>query len=209
VIVDKKILTRPFPPELVRHRQGQGGKQLSYVPTFAVVERLNEGCTEWSFEIVKHELVGDEMIVIGKLAADGVVKMAFGGATVSRSREGFVVDLGDTAKAAASDALKKAASLLGVGLELHRGGAPATVTTSAANETKAQAPAAPAVGDRITTKQLAAIQSVTRKQDIGRDDLAAMLGERFSKGELHALTKREASSFLSELIGSNGSGAHA
>ena len=205
----KDILTRPFAPEQIKQRQGQHGKTLNYIETRAVIARLNEGCDAWAFEIVKHEIVEDEVIVVGKLVADGIIKMAFGGASITRDREGHIVDLGDTHKSAASDALKKAASLLGVGLELHRGGTPATVTASAPNEPKAQAPAAPAVGDRITTKQLAAIQSVTRKQDIGRDDLVAMLGERFNKGELHALTKREASSLLSELIGSNGSGAHA
>ncbi len=204
--MDKKILTRPFPPELVRHRQGQGGKQLSYVPTFAVVERLNEGCTEWSFEIVKHELVGDEMIVIGKLAADGVVKMAFGGSTVTRSREGFVVDLGDTAKAAASDALKKAASLLGVGLELHRGGAPMPSTPGPVRMTPAPV-GTPSVGDRLTSRQLAAIHAAARRRGLAQVDLTAMLVERTGKTEPQHLTRREASGVIEELSGANGAAA--
>ncbi len=202
----KDILTRPFAPEQIKQRQGQHGKTLNYIETRAVIARLNEGCDAWAFEIVKHEIVEDEVIVVGKLVADGIIKMAFGGASITRDREGHIVDLGDTHKSAASDALKKAASLLGVGLELYG----ASPTASAVTHEKKNAPAiTAAVGERITTKQLAAIQSVTRKQDIGRDDLVAMLGERFNKGELHALTKREASSLLSELIGSNGSGAHA
>jgi hypothetical protein len=202
----KDILTRPFAPEQIKQRQGQHGKMLNYIETRAVIARLNEGCDAWAFEIVKHEIVEDEVIVVGKLVADGIIKMAFGGASITRDREGHIVDLGDTHKSAASDALKKAASLLGVGLELY-GAAP---SASAVAYEKKNAPAmTAAVGERITTKQLAAIQSVTRKQDIGRDDLVAMLGERFNKGELHALTKREASSLLSELIGSNGTGAHA
>ena len=202
----KDILTRPFAPDQIKQRQGQHGKTLNYIETRAVIARLNEGCDAWAFEIVKHEIVEDEVIVVGKLVADGIIKMAFGGASITRDREGHIVDLGDTHKSAASDALKKAASLLGVGLELY-GAAP---TAPAVTYEKKNAPAmTAAVGERITTKQLAAIQSVTRKQDIGRDDLVAMLGERFNKGELHALTKREASSLLSELIGSNGSGAHA
>ena len=202
----KDILTRPFAPEQIKQRQGQHGKTLNYIETRAVIARLNEGCDAWAFEIVKHEIVEDEVIVVGKLVADGIIKMAFGGASITRDREGHIVDLGDTHKSAASDALKKAASLLGVGLELY-GAAPTAVTVT---QEKKNAPAmTAAVGERITTKQLAAIQSVTRKQDIGRDDLVAMLGERFNKGELHALSKREASSLLSELIGTNGSGAHA
>jgi hypothetical protein len=205
--MDKKILCRPFPPELVRQRQGQGGKSLSYVPTFAVVERLNEGCEAWAFEIVKHELVGDEMIVIGKLVADGVVKMAFGGASVTRSREGLVVDLGDTAKAAASDALKKAASLLGVGLELHRGGAPmpaTSITTTGATRTAA---APPEVGERLTARQLAAIHGAARRRGIGNPQLTAMLVDRWGKDGPQQLTKREASELISELSGANGAAA--
>jgi hypothetical protein len=207
--MDKKILCRPFPPELVRQRQGQGGKSLSYVPTFAVVERLNEGCEAWAFEIVKHELVGDEMIVIGKLVADGVVKMAFGGASVTRSREGLVVDLGDTAKAAASDALKKAASLLGVGLELHRGGAPmpATTTTPGPGLARVAAATAPEAGDRLTARQLAAIHGAARRRGIGNPQLTAMLVERWGKEGPQLLTKREASELISELSGANGAAA--
>lgn len=206
--MDKKILCRPFPPELVRQRQGQGGKALSYVPTFAVVERLNEGCDGWAFEIVKHELVGDEMIVIGKLVADGVVKMAFGGASVTRSREGLVVDLGDTAKAAASDALKKAASLLGVGLELHRGGAPMPSTPSTmTGATRTAAAAPPEVGDRLTARQLAAIHAAARRRGIGNPQLTAMLVDRWGKDGPQQLTKREASELISELSGANGAAA--
>jgi hypothetical protein len=208
--MDKKILCRPFPPELVRQRQGQGGKALSYVPTFAVVERLNEGCEAWAFEIVKHELVGDEMIVIGKLVADGVVKMAFGGASVARSREGLVVDLGDTAKAAASDALKKAASLLGVGLELHRGGAPmpaTTTTTAGPGLTRVAATTAPDVANRLTARQLAAIHGAARRRGIGNPQLTTMLVERWGKEGPQQLTKREASELISELSGANGAAA--
>ncbi len=202
----KEILTRPFPPELVRQRQGQGGKMLSYVPTFAVVERLIEACDAWSFEIVKHELVGDDMIVIGKLVADGVVKMAFGGATVTRNNGGFVVELGDTAKAAASDSLKKAASLLGVGLELHRGGAPAQ--TSGTHTRPAPAPVGtPGVGDRLTSRQLAAIHAAARRRGIGPVDLAAMLVEITGKSEPQQLTRREASAVIGELTGTNGAAA--
>ena len=97
-----EFLTRPFPPEAILQRKGHGGKMHSYIPTFAVVERLNEACDNgWSFEVVKHEIVEDGFIVIGKLIVDGVVKMAFGGATITRDAEGPIIDLGDTAKSAA------------------------------------------------------------------------------------------------------------
>ena len=115
----KDVLTRPFAAEQIRQRPGQHGKTLSYIETHAVIARLNEGCDAWSFEIVSHEVQDGEVIVVGKLTADGIVKMAFGGSEVTVDKAGRVVSLADDLKAASSDALKKAASLLGVGLELY------------------------------------------------------------------------------------------
>lgn len=198
----KDVLTRPFPPELVKQRQGQGGKVLSYVETHAVIARLNEGCDAWSFEVVEHQILDEEVIVIGKLVADGVTKMAFGGSAITRDRDGRAVSIADDAKSAASDAIKKAASLLGVALELY--GAGAADVTSARVPARAPAPASP--NDRLTGRQLSAIQSVARRHNIGRDDLGQMLDERFGKVQVAHLSRREASTFLSELTGSNGSG---
>lgn len=198
----KDVLTRPFPPEQIKQRQGQGGKILSYVETHTVIARLNEGCDVWSFEIVEHTILDDEVIVIGKLVADGVTKMAFGGADIARDRDGRPLSIADSLKAAGSDAIKKAASLLGVALELYGGGA--AEATSASAPPRAPAPASP--NERLTGRQLSAIQSVARRHNIGRDHLAHMLGERFNKRELGHLSRREASSLLSELTGTNGSG---
>lgn len=198
----KDVLTRPFTAEQIKQRQGQGGKMLSYVETHAVIARLNEGCDAWSFEVVEHTILDEEVVVIGKLVADGVTKMAFGGSTIARDRDGHPVSIADAAKAASSDALKKAASLLGVALELY--GAGAAEATSAQVAPRAPAPASP--NDRLTGRQLSAIQSVARRQNLGRDHLAHMLDQRFNKTEIGHLSRREASSLLSELTGTNGSG---
>lgn len=202
----KDILTRPFPPELIKQRQGQGGKTLSYVETHAVIARLNEGCDAWSFEVVEHQVLDEEVIVVGKLNADGVVKSAFGGSAIARDREGRPVSIADALKGAASDALKKAASLLGVGLELYGGGAaePPPARTTKTTPTRELAPGSPS--DRLTGKQFSAITSIARRHNIERDHLAGMLEERFKKTDLGHLSRREASSLLSELTGSNGNG---
>ena len=203
----KDILCRPFPPELVKQRQGQGGKMLSYVETHAVIARLNEACDDgWSFEIVEHTVLDDEVIVLAKLTADGVVKTAFGGTSITRDREGRPLSIADDLKAAGSDALKKAASLLGVGLELYGGAAveapPARTTTTM--PARVPAPASPS--DRLTGRQFSAIQSLARRHNIDRDHLTGMLEERFKKTDLGHLSRREASTLLSEFSGSNGKG---
>lgn len=199
----KEVLCRPFPPELIKQRQGQGGKMLSYVETHAVIARLNDGCDAWSFEIVEHQVLAEEVVVVAKLTADGVTKMAFGGTSITRDRDGRPVSIADDLKAAGSDALKKAASLLGVGLELYGGTTPAAAPAAQTQH----APRAAQPSDRLTGKQYSALQSITRRQNIATDDLSYMLEERFKKAELAHLTRREASSLLSELTGTNGNHA--
>jgi hypothetical protein len=85
-----------------------------------IIERLNEAFgSEWSLELEKHEIRDDEVIVLVRLSAAGVVKMAFGTSGITLAREsGKSISIGDDLKSATSDGLKKAASLLGVALEL-------------------------------------------------------------------------------------------
>ena len=65
------------------------------------------------------------MIVIGQLNAGGIVKSQFGSSRITRAREtGDIISLSDDLKAAATDALKKAATLFGVGLHLYRNDRP-------------------------------------------------------------------------------------
>jgi len=193
----KDALTRPFAPEQVRTRPGQGGKSLSYVETHAVIARLNEASDhEWSFEVVKHEILADEVIVLGKLTIDGVTKMAFGGSTVTRDNSGKELSLADDLKAATSDAVKKTATLFGIGLELY-GGAPARQP----QRTEEQPPR---VDDRLTSRQLAALQSACRRKGWSGNHLTALVDERFGKNNPQMLTRSEASNLLSELAGTNG-----
>jgi hypothetical protein len=205
--MNKEILRRPFPPELVKQREGQNGKMLSYIETHAVIERLNEGCDTWSFEVVQHHVYKVEVVVVGKLTADGVIKMAFGGSAITFNNAGKVVSLADDLKAAASDALKKCASLLGVGLELYaRKSAAAGRPNAPQTDSTASATAAPEA-DGATDKQLSAIQGICRRKRVSRDELAAILERRVGKKQLRELTRREASGVLSELANLNG--AHA
>jgi hypothetical protein len=195
----KDILTRPFPPEQLRTRRGQNGKQFSYVEAHAVVTRLNEATDyEWGFEVVKHEILADEVIVLGRLVIDGIAKMAFGGSSVTRDSSGKEMSIGDDLKAATSDAIKKAASLFGCGLEMY-GAAPAASPRPRANE----APL-PRTEDRLTSRQLAALQEASRRRGWSAVQLAAMSDERFKKNNVQALTRAEASALLSELSGLNG-----
>ena len=114
-------LTRPFDPAQIRQREGRGGKTLDYLETHVVITRLNEAFAgQWSFEVLTHEVTETEAIVHGKLSAGGQIKTAFGGSDIARHKESQKpVSIADDLKSAASDSLKKAATLFGIGLQLY------------------------------------------------------------------------------------------
>lgn len=216
--MNKSILQQPFPRELVRERPGQNGRTLSYVETWAVVQRLNEGCDAWDFTVEKYEVLDGEVVVLGRLTADGVTKCAFGGSTITTDRNGAVVSIADDLKAAASDALKKAASLLGVGLELYSGqGVQPANNGNGTRPGNGRGPGHPGpgpvgnghaapleVGDRATVRQLSAIHAASRRCGFGKERLASYVAEQTGKSDLSYLSRGEASSLIDSLNGGNG-----
>ena len=118
--MNRQLLEHPFDPTQIKQRKGRNGV-LDYVEGHTVVARLNAALDgAWSFEVVAHEVRDHEVLVLGKLTAAGIVKMQFGASQVTRDRETkALISLGDDLKAAATDALKKCATFLGVGLHLY------------------------------------------------------------------------------------------
>lgn len=137
-------LARPFD---VTFRDLRGGVELEYVTGEQVTTRLNEalGFMAWSFRVIEHGIhaEADECWALGELTVihDGqaVIRQQFGSQKVRRSRSsGTPLDIGFDLKGASTDALKKCASLIGVGLYLwHKeGGTPlAESETTGAGET--------------------------------------------------------------------------
>src|SRR5215467_2395682 len=119
--MNRDLLEKPFTPEQIKRRQGTNGDVLDYIEGCAVIQRLNE-CfdAEWIFEIQEHRVFDDEVVVLGKLTAQGVAKSQFGKSRITRAKkDNAVISLGDDLKAAATDCLKKCATLFGVGLHLY------------------------------------------------------------------------------------------
>jgi hypothetical protein len=226
----RELLEKPFAPTQIRQRKGRNG-MLDYVEGHTVIHRLNEALdAEWSFEIVHHEVREEEVLVVGKLSAGAVVKMAFGGSQVTREREsGSVVSLGDDLKAAATDAMKKCATFLGVGLHLYaekpiggraslpRPGAPAPTRAAVAPPREVRPPAEPrppAVPPASSAHptggpdQRAPGPASARQLDAihkvarakGLDEQAVEhMSLRVFNRKLDALTQREAAGLLKEL----------
>jgi hypothetical protein len=125
-------LNEQFPKEVERQLK-KGGASLTYIPVSEVITRLNKvlGFEGWSYEIIKCErdaidpdfIVAHVRLVVHSLNEDSFMtttKDGFGGQKIKRTKNGDIVDLGDEMKGAVSDALKKAAQALGVGLYLAR-----------------------------------------------------------------------------------------
>jgi hypothetical protein len=117
--LDYDALKAPFDDT---YTLSKGGADLTYITAEQVVTRLNEvlGSEAWSFRILDRGLVGDDHWVLGQLTVHlpggrDVVREQYGEATTNRG-----MPIGDALKSAASSALKKCASLIGVGLYLSR-----------------------------------------------------------------------------------------
>ncbi|MGI9147722.1 MAG: Rad52/Rad22 family DNA repair protein [Chloroflexota bacterium] len=119
-------LAAPFD---VTFRDVRGGVEVTFISGEQVVSRLNEvlGVAGWSFRVLRHDInpEADEAWALGELIADigerSVVRQQFGSQKLKRSRStGAPLDLGFDLKGASTDAMKKCASLLGVGLYLSR-----------------------------------------------------------------------------------------
>lgn len=113
--VDIDKLTKPFPREAIKSRQGGGKRMYDYVPTHLVIRRLNDATGyNWDWRIVKLERHGDLLMCYGELTIPGHGTRT--GIGVQQVSPGGGEDL---AKGVSSDALKKAATLFGVALELY------------------------------------------------------------------------------------------
>ena len=125
-IINRDILERHFEPEQIKQREGHFGKMLGYIEGHAVIQRLNDAFeSNWSFSVTEHDILEatGEVLILGQLSAGNIVKSQFGSSRITRNRQtNEMVSLASDLKAAATDALKKCATLLGVGLHLYNRG---------------------------------------------------------------------------------------
>lgn len=123
IIMKRDILERHFKPEQIKQREGHFGKMLGYIEGHAVIQRLNDAFeSSWSFSVQEHSVLEEtgEILVLGQLSAGNIVKSQFGSSRITRNRQtNEMVSLASDLKAAATDALKKCATLLGIGLHLY------------------------------------------------------------------------------------------
>ena len=109
---------KPFPKEALTEDTSRGFP-LTSIKAQYIIERLNDVCgiDNWTFE-GKHEVHKEGIVFFGTLRIIGKDQ------GLERSAEGFSLikkNLGDSYKSARTDALSKAASMVGIGNSVFKG----------------------------------------------------------------------------------------
>lgn len=126
------MLMAPTPKKFIRNRPIAGGGTADFVSGHYVMNLLNYVTAfQWDFEVLEEKIKFGQIIVLGKLTLTGkngksVVKTQYGRASIKypkgrnyRDENADPVDYGNDFKAAATDALKKCASLAGVAWDVY------------------------------------------------------------------------------------------
>ena len=159
--------------ESVHRSMLKGGTRLTYIPVAAVIQRLNDvlGVDAWSLKIVSvyrdatdADFIVAQIMLTAEFEREVVTRDAVGGQRIKRTRDGGIIDLGDEMKGAVSDALKKAAQTLGVGLYLTGVDDHHTETPSSAPMRDSDVPHPADVADIASKREASIHRPVTAKQ---------------------------------------------
>jgi recombination DNA repair RAD52 pathway protein len=119
------FINQKTPSKFVKKRPGPGGKQFSYVEVGYVINILNQVFGwNWDFKVVDQQIGNRQVWVRGELTVRvnniSITKSQYGGADIKINRatnESF--SIADDLKAAASDCLKKCASMIGIAGDIY------------------------------------------------------------------------------------------
>ena len=119
-------MVQQTPKQHVYRRAGRGGKYFDYVTGSYVIKVLNFVFGwNWDFEVIEQGREADQIWVKGRLVVKGtngetIVKTQYGRADV-KFKQGSKnpLDYGNDLKAAATDSLKKCASMLGIASDIY------------------------------------------------------------------------------------------
>jgi len=144
---DKQVaaLSKPTPTKYIKRKTGRGGKTFDYVDVHYVEGVLNAITGfDWDDEVMKEIIDWGHMQVVVHVrltvrTKEGrqIIKHGYGGSDIKVTiGRGEVISLADDLKSAHSDALKKAASKLGVAWDVYAGLAKADENTPISGQEK-------------------------------------------------------------------------
>ena len=201
--MNRQLLEQTFSQEEIKQREGSFGQTLAYVSGHTVIQRLNDAFeSAWSFEIIQHDIHQDEVIVIGKLSAEGIAKSQFGSSRITRTREtGEAISLASDLKSAATDALKKCATLLGIGLHLYADKPTSTVSTNQKDNggDNSQSGNNGNGNGRLSAKQHSFLMKLANEKGLTRKELNDQCVETYGS-VIDYLTRQNASSMIENML---------
>lgn len=133
IAVDDKtqvaLIFAETPREFIKQREGRGGKTFDYVETNYVIARLNATfLCDWDLDIVEEKIFKEigqiatkVKLTVRFLSGRTASKTAWGGSSIKTTQKGDIIDMADDLKSAESDALKKAASMIGICWDVYSG----------------------------------------------------------------------------------------
>ena len=113
------------PEQYLYKRPAKGGGTWTYVTGHYVEKVLNYTFGwNWDFEVTSHGKEDGQVWVLGKLTVKDdrghqITKTQFGRADIKMKKTGGMLDFGNDLKAAATDSMKKAASLFGIASDVY------------------------------------------------------------------------------------------
>jgi hypothetical protein len=186
-------ISQPTPAMFIKEKPGRGGKKVSYVETGYVVSRLNTAFSPagWDFEVIAdgktdrqtENNTEGEVWVRGKLTIIDHKK----GYRVSKTQYGQHpihknVPIGDAYKSAASDSLKKCASLFGIAHDVYwkiseSEGAPKVPEKTAVKKTS------------ITAEDMKKIHAIIKSTS--SSDLLIQIDQKVQASPIYTKTQKE------------------
>ncbi len=119
------FILQKTPINYIKERPGPGGHPIRYVEVGYVINMLNQIFGwDWDFKIYEQQVGKRQVWVRGELVVrikeHTVSKAQFGGSDIKFNRSnGEPISIADDLKAAASDCLKKCASMLGIASDIY------------------------------------------------------------------------------------------
>jgi len=192
--MDIKIKDLSMQFDNIKQRKGNFGQTLDYIEASSVIQRLNDVLEgNWSFEIMEFKIGEEEVFVKGQLTVGSIVKQQFGGSQITRKKDSKeIICISDDLKAAASDSLKKCATLFGVGLSLYSNGNGHNGQSRQTNSNK------PNNNGRISNAQITELFSTCKSNGIPQSQVIKAAKDIYQKS-ISNLTGIEARNLINQL----------
>ncbi len=118
------FISQKTPAQFIKVRPSPSGMKLSYVEGGYVISVLNQVFGwDWDFRIMDQQIGKKQVWVRGELTVrlkdHSITKGQFGGSDIKSNKNGDPISIADDLKTAASDCLKKCASMLGIANDLY------------------------------------------------------------------------------------------